>query len=48
MDGTISLKSHRSAIEAAIASEKYAEAQEMSMNLVKLGLKGLRYFQTYA
>lgn len=46
VDGTMSLESHRSAIEAAIDSERYAEAQEMSMNLVKLGLEGLRYFQT--
>ncbi|ORY72728.1 Phosphatidylinositolglycan class N-domain-containing protein [Leucosporidium creatinivorum] len=45
--GTHSVASRKAAIKAMIDAELYEEAQNMSMELVKIGLRGLRYFQTY-
>lgn len=45
--GTRSVAAHKAAIKAMIAAELYEEAQNMSMDLVRIGLRGLRYYQTY-
>ncbi|KAL8286582.1 hypothetical protein RQP46_004599 [Phenoliferia psychrophenolica] len=45
--GTKSVASHLAAIEAMIAEGRYHDAEESSIELVRLGLQGLRYFQTY-
>ncbi|KAK4054782.1 Glycosyl phosphatidyl inositol anchor synthesis [Microbotryomycetes sp. JL201] len=47
-DGTTrSLETHRAQIQSLIESRNFARAQAESMELVDIGLRGLRYFQTY-
>lgn len=45
-DSTRSIASHKAAIQSLILDGDFNEAQEMSMELVRIGLRGLRYFQT--
>lgn len=45
-DNSRSVEAHKAAIRSLIAGEQYQDAQEMSMELVRIGLQGLRYFQT--